>query len=91
MSEERDLSGICEICNVESIKENDRLRSELNIIKAGIEKLNKFMTGFDDRTIECEMNYFVNKRYVYLIDEVGTKLESASTLLSLIEMVGEKE
>ena len=90
MTEEKDLSGICEICNVKAIKENDKLCSELYILKAGIDKLNKFMTGFDDRTIECEMDYLANMRYVYLIDEVGSKLESASTLLNLIKKVGEK-
>jgi len=91
MSKEIEELEICNSCLKLSVKAYSKLRSEFDIMVAGIEKLNKFMTGFDDRTIECEMNYSVNKRYVYLIDEVGTKLESASTLLSLIKMVGEKE
>ena len=89
MSEDIDLKGICEICNVKAIKENDKLSSEFAIMEAGIEKIDNLLSlGGEYGDI-----YFLQKNTNGIAIYDGNTecvLYEASNLKELIMKIGEE-
>jgi hypothetical protein len=83
MSEDIDLKGICEICNVKAIKENDKLCSELNIMEAGIYELANLL----DRGV-CELEQDEDGWFIH--DIYNDIYITSPDLRGLIMKIGEE-
>ena len=89
MTEETDLSGICEICNVKAIKENDKLRSELDIMEVGIEKIDNLLSLGGEYGDICFLQKNTNGIAIY-DGNTECVLYDASNLKELIIKMGEE-
>ena len=88
MTKEEDLSGICEICNVKAIKENDKLRSELDILKAGIKKID-IMLKDEGYHVQINPNHDISL-YISYNPCYSFAVDTATTLEELIIKIGEE-